>query len=168
MNGKQNLNQIQLNLLTQMRTVPVGYWTWDFARVVEDLAQNLSREHQDAVQIPKSQKRSAQRAVQEKNRRVKSLNLAKTLRVGDVVKMRGVRDGKGYRLILEVRDNDVVCRKLKLVNKVMFESECVWYMPFGKALVADEYITTHGKEKLHSILGHPLHRYRSSPVDYTS
>lgn len=156
----RDFNHTQLQLLEQIRKSPVELWTWDFQNELNHIVQEM-RSKRDYAEMDKSRDRSKQRAIQETKRRQKAIKLAKTLQIGDVVKMRGVRDGKGYRLVLEIRDHDVVCRKLKLVNKVMFESEVVWYMPRATALVCDEYITTHGKDKLHSILGHPIHRYRT-------
>lgn len=154
------LTHEQALLLEQIRKTPVSDFTWEFQNELNHFIQDM-RSKRDYAEMAKSDERSKLRAIQETKRRQKAIKLAKTLKVGDVVKMRGVRDGKGYRLVLEIRDHDVVCRKLKLVNKVMFESEVVWYMPKSTALVCDEYITTHGKDKLHSILGHPIHRYRT-------
>lgn len=68
--------------------------------------------------------------------------MKKKVKVGDIIKCRGTNDGRGFREVIEVKDHEVVCRKLSL--RASFNTGQKW-------IVREHYITTHGWEKVAKI-----------------
>ena len=76
---------------------------------------------------------------QKKRNEEKGEKFKEEVQVGDIIKVAGTKDGKGFRLVLKKSDYDVECRKLywDWKNKV--------YKP-------ETYITTHYWDKVRKIL----------------
>jgi hypothetical protein len=74
----------------------------------------------------------------------------KILKVGDVIKVEGTRDGNGYREVLNTNDYQVSCRKL--VKKLRTKSERMLGVPETYiTFKRDNYITTHLFDKIQKI-----------------
>ena len=69
--------------------------------------------------------------------------IAKTLKVGDIVKMRGTND-EGIRLVLEVKDTYIVCRQMHLMMG--------WRRTGVMGLRTVDRITTHMLNKVSRII----------------
>ncbi len=58
---------------------------------------------------------------------------------GDILKVRGTNDGRGYRLVVKIEDYKVICQKLS------------WKFQLKK-FKKENYMTTHGWDKVFDIL----------------
>lgn len=76
------------------------------------------------------------------------------LKPGDIVKMRGTRDGAGYRKILREDRESYVCMQLGVCHKRDYTANRgpVAVEVGSFVLYEIDQITTHMKNKIHSIL----------------
>lgn len=162
---KHKLNVTQEMLIEKIFNTPLSDWSsWDFveavSRVINDRrgAWHASPEKiiHDRIQLARENVQHTKRREADTRRRRTSVGLAKTLKPGDVIKVRGARDRTGFR---EVQSVDpligglITAQKLTVTRWHSSDADITLVVDGRKVYCNREpYITTHGKDKVMKVL----------------
>ena len=109
---------------------------------IDDISKEKWESGQSERQIKRAKSKIAYESKKLKNKEVGEALFAK-LKPGMVIQVRGTQDGKGFREVLEVESNKVVCRKLNQRWNSLSSAHIY---------KRDKYITTHGVDKIAAIV----------------
>ncbi len=146
--------QSVLDFLRQLEpSNEIGAYT--FRNEVVGILEQKQREYNTSA-AAHQRARVAMEAMQARSERTARLGQArgawakKNLKVGDLIKVSGTRDGSGLREVLELQEHNIVARQLRAGGKSEQPAFKVYVSSSKRIvhLVHREQITTHGYDKV--------------------